>query len=90
MDYNNIRNQINQEFERSSIILQRINELQTEYNKINKEIALLVSNYPKCYSCGKHQDPKYMVKATQEDINNYIDKKEGYCCPKINEYYCGC
>ena len=90
MDYNNIRNQIKDKHKQNSVILQKIKKLRTEYDKINKEIALLSSKYPKCYSCGKHQDPTLMIKATQHDIDNYVDNNEGYCGPEINEYYCGC
>lgn len=90
MDYNNIRNQIKDKYKQKSLIIQKIKELETECDKIDKEIALLSSKYPKCYSCGKHQDPKFMDKATQDDIDNYVDSNEGYFGPEINEYYCGC
>ena len=40
MDYNNIRNQIKDKHKQNSVILQKIKKLRTEYDKINKEIAL--------------------------------------------------
>ena len=90
MDYNNIRKQINEKHQQVSLITEKIKELQEECNKINSEIYNLMRKYPKCYSCWRYQDPKYMIKATQEDIDSYVDNNEGYCGPEISEYYCGC
>lgn len=71
--------------------------LYSEFKKINsqiddtkKEIKNVLKNFPKCYSCGKNQDPKYMFIATQEELDSYTDSNEGYNGPKIGEYYCGC
>ena len=57
---------------------------------IEQKIKKLTKIFPSCYSCGKHYHPKNMTIATQEDIDEYYDKKEGYCGPEIGEYYCGC
>ena len=57
---------------------------------IDTKIKSLTKKFPTCYSCGKHYHPKNMNIATQEDIDDYFDKNEGYCGPEIGEYYCGC
>lgn len=87
MEYNIIRSQIKEKHRQNSLILQKIKEFENEFHKINKEIKLLINKFPKCYLCGKNQDPKYMEKATHYDIDNYIDKNEGYSVPELNEFY---
>lgn len=72
----------------------KLNELlRTIYSDIKDNQQLikeLLKNFPTCYSCGKHINPKYLEIATQEDVDNYIEQNEGYNGPKIGEYYCGC
>ena len=57
---------------------------------VRNRIDKLYENFPKCYSCGKNQDPRNMIIATKEDIDNYICSNEGYCGPEVGEYYCFC
>ncbi len=72
----------------------KLNELlRTIYSDIRENQELikeLLKNFPSCYSCGKHMNPKYLYIATQEDIDNYIDQNDGLNGPEIGEYYCGC
>lgn len=43
---------------------------------------------PNCSSCGKHKQNVWV--ATEKDVQDYIDQKEGYAGPTVGEYYCGC
>jgi recombinational DNA repair protein RecR len=72
------------------IALNLLRENEKKIDDINKKINILSRKFPSCYSCGKYYHPKNMTIATQEDIDDYCDKNEGYCGPEIGEYYCGC
>ena len=71
-------------------ILNIIKEHEKVYFILNNKIKSLIREFPTCYSCYKHYHPKSMVIATQEDIEEYYNKNEGYSGPEIGEYYCGC
>ena len=89
-ELNNIYKEI-KDFEKDKqqiLCIMRKNE--TKIFDIDTKIKSLTKKFPTCYSCGKHYHPKNMTIATQEDIDEYYDKKEGYCGPEIGEYYCGC
>ena len=79
------------------IIRKEIKELKDDENKlfenlkfVQAKIKNLYKKFPRCSSCGRNTDPIYMTIATQEDIDDYFDRDEGYSGPDIGEYYCGC
>lgn len=73
-----------------AVLSKQIKALRKKSDDIEDRIKSLTLKYPTCYSCGNHYHPKYMVIATQEDVNEYTDNNEGYCGPETGEYYCGC
>lgn len=86
----NIYTEIKDLEEEKKNILDIIREYEKKLYKINDNIKSLTQKFPSCYSCGKKYHPKNMVIATQEDIDDYYDRNEGYSGPEIGEYYCGC
>lgn len=86
----NIYTQIKGLEEEKKNILDIIKEYEKKLYKINYNIKSLTQEFPRCYSCLKNNHPKNMVIATQEDIDDYYDRNEGYSGPEIGEYYCGC
>ena len=88
-ELNNIYDEIKDLEKEKQIALNLLRENEKKIDDINKKIKILSINFPSCYSCGKHYHPKNMTIATQEDIDDYYDKNEGYCGPEIGEYYCG-
>lgn len=90
MDYKNISKKIEELHKQNSLINKNIIELQEKLKENYQKIKEISKNFPKCYSCGHHQDPKNMFIASEKDVENYIDQNEGYSGPRLNEYYCGC
>ena len=78
-----IRNEIKQLRKEEKILFENLNNVQMNIKNLYKK-------FPSCFSCGRRTDPKQMLIATQEDVDDYFDKNEGYCGPEIGEYYCGC
>jgi RNA polymerase-binding transcription factor DksA len=89
-ELNNIYDEIKDLEKEKQIVLNFLRENEKKIDDINKKIRILTKKFPTCYSCGKHYHPKNMTIATQEDLDDYYDKNEGYCGPEIGEYYCGC
>ena len=90
MDYYEIEKEAKNILYKNNNILNQIKELEKEYNNNIKKLDIIFNKYPKCHSCHKNKNPKYMWIASEDDIKNYIDQNEGYNGPIINEYYCGC
>ena len=84
------RKEIKELREQEEFLCKYISNKQITLNIIRSKIDKLYENFPKCYSCGKNQDPRNMIIATKEDIDNYICSNEGYCGPEVGEYYCFC
>ena len=58
MEYYEIEKQIKDIFDKNDNILKTIKELEKEYNNNIKKDDNIIKNYPKCYSCNKHKNPK--------------------------------
>ena len=84
------RKEIKELLRQEKIISENIILMQRTLSIVRNRIDKLYENFPKCYSCGKNQDPRNMIIATKEDIDNYICSNEGYCGPEVGEYYCFC
>jgi predicted patatin/cPLA2 family phospholipase len=87
---NNIYEEIKDLQNEKQSIFEIIKENEEKVFIIEQKIKKLTNLFPSCYSCGKHYHPKNMIIATQEDVDEYYDKNEGYYGPEIGEYYCGC
>ena len=90
INYEKIEDEIKKLYDKNTELLKRIKEIQKEYDNNYRHIERIMKGYPKCYSCSRNVNPKYMEIATQEDIDNYVDSNDGYIGPEIGEYYCGC
>jgi chromosome segregation ATPase len=70
-------------------ILLRIKENEEEFNSLQQKIKQLKLKFPTCYSCWNHYHPKDLIKATQQDVDDYFDKNQGYTQLEVGENYCG-
>jgi predicted patatin/cPLA2 family phospholipase len=89
MDFDNIDKEIKEFENKKNVILDIVKEYQKNIDDIDKKIKNLYKLFPRCYSCGKHFHPKKMTIATQEDVNERVDRNDGYYGPEVGEYYCG-
>jgi len=71
-------------------ILLLIKHNEEQFNTLSQKIKNLKLKFPTCYSCGNHYHPKEMYISTQEDVDNFYDKHEGYTKLEVGEFYCGC
>lgn len=90
MNLEEIRNQIILLRKQTSLLYTERKNIDLQIDEVESKIENIYKNFPKCYSCDKNQDPKFMFIAVQEDLDNYKDSNEGYNEPEIGEYYCGC
>lgn len=78
-------------FSKRKELIRQQTEIQKEIDKIEIEIKKAIQQQGvRCTSCGRFFLTKNIWKATQQDVDNYIDDKEGYAGPTGGEYYCGC
>ena len=89
-NYDNIFKEIGILQNEQRIILFRLRRYEEDINTIDKKIEDLMKKFPSCYSCGRYRHPKNMIIATQEDVDDYYDKNDGYNGPEVGKYYCGC
>ena len=87
--YDNIAAEIQALEDKKKLILDSIQEQEEHIVDIDIKVKTLIKKFPCCYSCGKRFHPKQMTIATQDDVDEYVDKNEGYCGPEVGEYYCG-
>ena len=90
MNLEEIRNELILLRNQISILYSERKNIDLQIDNFEKEIKNVLKKFPKCYSCDKNKDPKFMFIATQEDLDNYKDMNDGYNGPEIGEYYCGC
>ena len=90
MDYTKVALEIKDLFKIQDELRLNLKQVKLDLYNNQKKIDNVMKKFPRCYSCGKNRDPKNMVIAQQEDIDDYFDRNEGYCGPEIGEYYCGC
>jgi len=89
MEFDNIDEEIKELENKKNGILGIVKEHQKNIDDIDKKIKNLYKLFPCCYSCRKHFHPKKMTIATQEDVNERVDRNDGYFGPEVGEYYCG-
>lgn len=82
LEINNIYDEIKDLHKEKENVLNVLRVNEKKLDIINKKIRSLTQKFPACYSCGKHNHPKNMTIAKQEDIDYYYDKNEGYCGPE--------
>jgi len=87
--YNNIDKNIKDLEIQKNAIVDIVKKHEKNINDIDKKIKNLTKLFPRCYSCGKHFHPKQLTIATQDDVDERVDRNDGYFGPEVGEYYCG-
>lgn len=90
MNLEEIRNELILLRNQRSILCSERKNIDLQIDNFEKEIKNVLKKFPKCYSCDKNQDPKFMFITTHEDLDSYKDSNDDYNMLEIGEYYCGC
>ena len=82
-----LRKELKELQQKESDLMKKRRGIDNEINANYAMIKLLYKKLPRCCSCGRNG---FMKIATQADVDEYVDQREGYSGPDVGEYYCGC